>query len=314
MRKAKVVALLAALGMACSATAFAAPVDFNGEVSLKYQRDRDVDGDSNRAMIGTLTVDAQTKIADDLTLFGRLGAQTISRYGFGDFAENETKKSVLAIDQFGVIWEKNELAFKLGRQDLEIGATSLLYSRSNSNIGKHSFVDGLTVNGFVGDTEIAAVLAKEDNKDEPDSRLYALRAAYSQLENWTFGATLARYDNREDTKTNHWAVDAAYQFGKSTLSAEVAKSNADAEDQAYAVVWDHECDDRTSFSVTGFRVENQASMGEQSDFDSGNKGIHYTVNYKLAENMNLEAVYKDQKQISDNRKNNSTEVTLTVAF
>lgn len=314
MKKAGCIALLTALSLACGSTVFADPVEISGEASVTYQRDR-AQGQSQDGMIWTLTLDGQTKLSEDMTLFTRLGAQAISRYDFGDFYNNDTKKSAVALDQFGLSWEQDELAFKLGRQDAEIGATSLLYSRSASNIGKHVFVDGLTVNGFVGDTEIAAVLAREDNADSRDNRLYSLRAYYTQVENWTFGTTLARYDNKDaGEKTNHWAVDAAYTFGKNSLTAEWAKSNANSENKAYALVWDYELNDKTSLSLTGFRVEAQASMGEQSDFDFGNRGIHYAVNYKIDEDINLEAVYKDQKEIGSGLKNNSTELTLSVAF
>jgi hypothetical protein len=316
MKKVSCIALLTALGVVCGSTVFAGPVEISGEASVKYQRDR-AQGESDNAMIWTLTIDGQTKLSEDLTLFTRLGAQKSSHYGFGDFYNIDTKKSAIALDQFGLSWKKDELAFKLGRQDAEIGATSLLYSRSGSNIGKHMFVDGLTVNGFVGDTEIAAVLAQEDNDKSAgrDNRLYALRAYYTQVENWTFGATLGRYDNKEaGEKTNHWAVDAAYAFGKNNLTAEWTKSNANSDNKAYALVWDYELDDKTSVSLTGFRVEGAASMGEQSDFDAGNKGIHYTVNYKIADDINLEAVYKDQKDITTKEKNNSTELTLAFAF
>lgn len=315
MKKASCVALLTALGVACGSTVFADPIEINGETSVKYQRDH-IQGERSRdGMIWTLTLDGQTKLSEDVTLFTRLGAQKISRYDFGDFYNNDTKKSAIALDQFGVSWEKEELVFKLGRQDVGVGATSLLYSRSSSNIGKHVFVDGVTVNGFVGDTEIAAVVAKEDNADTRNNRLYSLRAYYTQVENWTFGATLGRYDNKENSKkTNHWAVDTAYKFGKNNLTAELTKSNANSDNKAYAIVWDHELDDKASLSVTGFRVEGQASMGEQSDFDSGNRGIHYAMNYTIDEDINLEAVYKDQKDIASKQKNNSTELTLSVSF
>ncbi|NLP42358.1 MAG: porin [Veillonellaceae bacterium] len=319
MKKTTLIALCTLLNLAFAPVALADPVELSGDLSLKYQRDHE-DGESAKdGLVSTLTLKAKAKLNENTFLYTRLGAQNVSKTQFRDFDTpyySDGKKEVFALDQFGVIWNKDELTYKLGRQDITVGATALLYSRSDSNIGQGAFADGLLINGNVGNTEISAFFGQEDNYSSDDNRLYAVRAAYSPNDTWTYGATAARYVNKEagQANTNHLAVDGTYKYGKHNLTAEFAKSNSSVSNKAYAVVWGYDFDGKAAASITGFRVEEQASMGGGSDFDNDNRGIHYGANYQINDALSLEAVYKDQKQISNGVKNNSTEITLNYTF
>jgi hypothetical protein len=111
---------------------------------------------------------------------------------------------VAAIDQFRLTYTADKLTYKLGRQDVGVGATTLLYHRADSNIGRKAFVDGLAVVGTVGAVDIAALAAREDNPAGTyDSKVYAIRAGFNPRESFNWGVTLGRFQG-ESENTNHW--------------------------------------------------------------------------------------------------------------
>ncbi len=311
--------VVAGISLSQVPVALAGPVNVTGDVSVKYERDS-ADGEaSTSGMIYTTKIMGEVDFGDGWSGYARLGAQHTTRSGFGDFnidpmGYDPDKKSVIALDQFGFTYKTDKLTYKLGRQDVAVGQTALLYSRPDSNIGKKSFVDGLTVSGSVGAIDLSALAAQEDNADSLDNKVYAIRAGYSPLENLNWGLTLGRYQDSSAESTNHWAVDGTYTFGKNSLTAEFAKSSSSIENKAYAATWSHELNDKITTSVTGFRVESNADMGKQSDFDNGNHGFHYAITHTLNNAESIEVVYKVQKTIDGGQKNNTLEATFSHAF
>lgn len=296
----------------------AAPINITGDAAIKYQRDT-ADGEAaTSGSVYTIKLMGEADLGDGWSLYTRLAAQHVTNPFLADFnlspgGYGESKKTVVALDQFGVNYKKDNMAYKLGRQDATVGTTALLYSRPDSNIGKEAFVDGLTFSGTVGVTDIAGLAAREDNPTgEAKNKVYAVRAGYSPSENFNYGVTLGRYSS--DDSTNHWAVDGTYKLGKSHFTAEYTKASSSTKNQAYAMVGGYDFDEKVSASITGFRVEEFGSMGQQSDFDVDNHGVHYGINYKIDEVAALEFVYKDQKTISDGKDNTSFEATLSYAF
>lgn len=328
MKAKKVVAMLLAGATLSMTTAAFAEVKFSGDVSVKYQKDTADGEDDASANISTLKVLGEADLGSNWSFYTRLGGQRISKAGFGDFntssaddnyngAYSEDRRSVLTFDQFGFTHAGKDFNYKIGRQDVTIGTTALLYARTDSNVGKHNFVDGITATGKSGIVDLALVAAQEDNAaDNADNRVYALRAGYSPSERLNYGVTLGRYQDRNDggESTNHWAVDSTYTLGKSSLTAEYTKSNSDSKNKAYAASLGYDFDGKNAASLTYFRVEEFGSMGQQSDFDYGNRGIHYGVTHQFDSTTGLELVYKDQKTISDKAKNTSFEATVTYSF
>lgn len=310
--------LLAGISLLGAPAAYAAPVKITGEVSVKYERDTATNTEATSAGIYTLKLLGEAELGNGWSLYARLGVQGLSKPGFGDFntdAYGAEKKSVAELDQFGMIYKKEKLTYKLGRQDVAVGTTALLYSRPDSNIGKKGFVDGLTVAGTVGATDLAVLAAREDNPAGFErNKVYAVRAGFSPRENQTLGLTLGRYQDSANGSTNHWAVDGTVKFEKNTLTAEYTKSNRSGDNKAYALRWNHDFDDKTAAFITGFRVEANGDMGGQSDFDNGNRGVHYGLTHKLSAAYGLEIVYKDQKVIAAGTKNTKLEATLSYSF
>lgn len=316
MRKIAALAV-AALSLSLTPVAFAASPSMTGELLVKHQRDT-ADGEpATSGMVYTLTLKSEAELGNGWSLFARLGAQHATRPSLGDLnldAYGADQKSAVALDQFGLTYKTEKLTYKLGRQDAAVGTTALLYSRPYTNIGKKAFVDGLSVTGTVGALDITALMAQEDSVGSQDSKVYALRAGYSLQENLNWGITLGRYQNASGESTNHWALDSTYKFGKNSLTAEYTKSSSSTHNMAYAAAWNYAFDGKTSLTVIGFKVEENGDMGRQSDFDNNNRGIHYKLNHKLSDSYGLEFVFKDQKTISDARKNTSFEATLAYTF
>jgi hypothetical protein len=321
MKAKKVVAMLLAGATLSMTTAAFAEVNFSGDVSVKYEKDTADGQDDVSGNISTLRVLAEADLGSNWSFYTRLGAQHVSKVGLGDFIDSGAydldKKSVASLDQFGFIHTGKDFTYKIGRQDVAVGTTALLYSRADSNIGKHNFVDGITATGKSGIMDLSAVVAKEDNiSGSSDNRIYAVRAGYSPIENLNWGVTLGRYQNKEADaeSTNHWAVDGTYTLGKSSLTAEYTKSNSDSENKAYATTLGYDFDGKNAVSVTAFRVQENGDMGGYSDFDNSNRGIHYGITHQINDATSFEAVYKDQKDIYTKEKNTALEISVTYAF
>ncbi len=310
--------LVAGMIVAGAPAVYAEPVKITGEVTVKYERDT-VDGDP--AVSGTMStfkLNFEKDLTPNLSLYARLAGQRATQPALADFntaAYSENTQGVAAFDQFGFIVKSGELSFKLGRQGVAIGTEALLYKRDDDGVGKHVFVDGLTVDGKVGAVDLSAYGAREDNEaGNPRGKIYAIRAGYSPVEKLNFGLTLGRYQNEAAGDTNHWAVDGTYEMGKSSLAAQYTKSSADIDNKGYVMNYTYDFDGKTAASLIAFRMEANGAMGGQSEFDGDNKGFYYALTHKLSEAANLELVYKDQKQISDGTKNAKFEAVMSYTF
>ena len=318
----KVVALaIAGIVFSTSSLALAAEpesesgIKLSGDVTVKYEKDTK-DGEANASgTMSSLRLTGEAALGSGWSVFARLGAQYATNPALADYNTDGSvygdKKTVMTLDQFGVTKQAGDLAFKLGRQDLTIGATSLLYSRSESNIGKRAFVDGVTVNGAAAGLDINAAFVQEDNAGDEDNRIYAIRTGFHPNKQLQWGMTLGRYQDRVNGNTNHWALDSSYQQGKHTWTAEYTQSNRSEDNRAYALTWNYGFDDKTSMYITAFKVETNGDMGKQSDFDNNNKGFYYGVKHQLNKDNSLELVYKDQKEVDSGLKNTKLEATFT---
>lgn len=319
MKAKKVVAMLLAGATLTMTTAAFAEVKFSGDVSVKYEKDTEDGAADLSGNVTTLKVLGEADLGSNWSFYTRLGGQRISNENVGaDFNQDVySKRSVLAFDQFGFTHTGKDFNYKIGRQDLTIGQTALLYSRSDSNIGKHNFVDGITANGKSGIVDLSLVAVQEDNAaDNADNRVYALRAGYSPSEKFNYGVTLGRYQDRNDggESTNHWAVDSTYTLGKSSLTAEYTKSNSDSKNKAYAASLGYDFDGKNAVSLTYFRVEENGDMGKSTDFENAQKGIHYGVTHQFDTTTGMELVFKDRKALDGGAKNTAFEATVTYSF
>lgn len=300
-------------------------IQWSGDIAIKYERDTMEGEDNTDGLIYTLRLNGEKELFHGFSLYTRLGAQYATAPEQSDFntvAYETDKKGVVAIDLFGLKYHKGAFDYKLGRQDVTIGKTALLYSRSDSNIGVRNFVDGLSFAGTSGKASLNGIFAQEDNDGGNDNRLAAIHGGYNFNKTWNMGVTIGRYINETDDGKNstHLAVDGTYTIGKHTITAEFAKSNLDGDNKAYAITWEYAFNDKTSAYVKAFRVEPNADMGGQSDFDTNNRGYHYGVIHKFTKDDTVEIKYENQKTLRDDSDhvagshNTEVEINLTHSF
>lgn len=310
--------LLAGLSLMGMPAVNAEPVKITGEAAVKYERDTAQDDPAVSGTMSTLKLKAEAELGSNLSLYARLAAQKATRPALTDFnaaAYAENTKSVAALDRFGLIYKAGSLDYKIGRQSLAIGTEALLYKRDDDNIGKHSVVDGLTATGKIGAIEVSAAAVREDNEaGNPRGKIYALRTGYSPADKLHWGLTLGRYQNAAAGSTNHWALDGKYEFEKSCFSAQYTTSSQSENNKGYIMNWTYDFNGKTAISLVAFRMEAAGAIGGQSEFDSDNKGFYYGLTHKLSDGACLGVVYKDQRQISDGKKNAKFEATMNYTF
>jgi len=295
----------------------AAPVRISGDVSIKYEADAFEGAATEAGLRYTLTLKGEKEIGKGLSLYGRLGVQYAGNSSLGDYDPDrygQDTKTVAGIDQFGMIFRSGKLQYKLGRQDIGVGVTTLLYNRPETNIGAGAFVDGLSVSGSIGAFDMNAIVARENNIGSSNNSLYAVRAGYNLSKQTSAGATLAQYQTFGAETSRHLAVDGTVALGKHSLTAEYTQSSCRAKNKAHAIIWNYKFNDRTALYVTNFRVEANGDMGRQSEYDNNNRGFHYGFTHAFDDKLSLEVVYKDQVALADNTKNPKVEITLKNSF
>lgn len=321
MKKSLTAAVVAGLLAMSAGSVFANPVELNGDVSLHWRTKVQTAGNKHEeGSKFTFRLNAQTALVDNLDLYARFAAQRVSDNlvgaDFNSAAYPAGTDTVADIDQFGLIYKGKGYTAKIGRQDLVIGATGLIYD-STGDLGKHRFTDGVTVSGKSGVTNYSLVAVQADGTNidgDKDDKYYSVAASYNPVKNLTLGTTLAKVKFEDDSDdVNFWAVNAAYNFGKATYSAEYAKSNEDDNNKAYDFGVNYAFDNKNSVSATYSRVESP-NWG-RTGFDAGEKGMYYSFSHKVTKDSTVSLFYKNMSEVnnSDN-KDNSFRTTYTVKF
>jgi hypothetical protein len=310
-------AIAAGLLLSTAALANAAPLEISGTATIKYQSETADQSPSQSGMMTTLTLRGEQPIGRNLSVYVRLAAQYASNPVLADYdlgIHGADTKFVASIDQFGILFKPKNFSFNLGRQEALVGKTALLYSRSETNVGYGTFVDGLSFEGTVGQIELSGIAARENNLALANNSLYALRAGYNLSKTTNAGFTWANYRVQDGDTTNHWAIDASTTWGKSSFTGEYAQSSTSQENKAYALSVNYDFDGKTALYLTHFRVEANADMGGQSDFDNNNRGFYYGLTHAFNDKLSLEVIYKDQVLLSDDSKNSKLEIWLKNKF
>lgn len=319
MKKAAVIMMIGiSLHLTASAAA-AYPLSITGNFGITYERDTSDDQPAVDGATYALKLLFEQDLGSGWLVYLQLGGEyatepLLADFSTADEAYGPDRKSVVALDQYGLVYRTGQMVYKFGRQDAAVGKTTLLYSRANTYMGKRRFVDGLTSNGTAGKVELAAILAQEDNPGHQNNKLYAVRTGYNLSERLHCGLTWGHYQSSGGIDTNHWAFDGTYNFGKTMLTAEYTKSSSSGLNKAYAVTLTHEFDGRKSMYTTFFRVEQNGDMGGQSGFDNDSQGIYYGLAWELSKTDFLDIVYRDQKLISSGKNNDKFIATISRRF
>lgn len=315
----KITLAVLAAGLLLSVTplAQAAPLEFSGTATIKYQSETADQMPQQSGTMTTLTLRGEQPLGRNFSVYARLAAQYASNPLLADYdleIHGEDKKFVASIDQFGILYKPGDFSFNLGRQEALIGKTAVLYSRSETNVGYGTFVDGLSFSGTAGKFDVSGIAARENNLGLPNNSLYALRAGYNLSKSTNLGVTWGNYRVHDGDTTNHWAIDAGATWGKASFIGEYAQSSASQQNKAYALSLNYDLNGKTAVYLTHFRVEANADMGGQSDFDNDNRGIYYGLTHAFNDKLSLEVIFKDQVLLSDDSKNSKLEIWLKNKF
>jgi hypothetical protein len=297
--------------------AMAAPVEIDGSASYRYRTDTNTLAEDKSGSIYRFTLNAKTKIAPNLSVYGRFAAEGLSREGFGsDMIQENAGKFIGEVDQFGCIYSAKNVTYKIGKQDAVIGGTGLLYD-STGYLGKNNGLSGISITGTTGVTSVSVIAGQENAYGRTDNKVYAAHASFNPVKNLTFGGTLAKYD--ADSSTNYFAVDAAYTQGKVTYSGEFAKSDADNDNKAYDLGVSYAFDNKNSVSVTHFKVEdnatiNQTGFGSMTGFEDNGKGFYYSYSHKFTKDTSATLFYRDYKDVTATETNHNTSFRATVNY
>lgn len=311
MKKTAAAAIAAALVLTTSA-AFAAPVEFDGDVKAHYRWNTETGESDTEGGKFTVRLNAKMELDKNVSAYARFAAQTLSGDHIGaDF--NKSSNSIATIDQYGFIYKNADWSYKIGRQGASITPTASLLS-SESYIGKDvSFLTGVVATGKSGVTSLQIVVGnQEDDLDVSDSnRVYSVHASVSPADNWTLGATLAKYEPKGQSDSNYWGVDVGYTSGKASFIADYLKSDANTNDTAHVFGVDYAFDDKNSVSVYAHKTE--AASHIYTDWDPGQKGYYYSYNHNFDKETSFNLFYKDNKYLTGG-ENTSLRTTVTYKF
>ena len=309
MKRKYLAATVAAMITLTTGLVMANPVELDGSASIRYRED----GYNGTGTITRFTLNAKSEIAPNLSLYARFAAENLNNPNVGrDFAG--TKDYTGEFDQYGLLYSNAGFSYKLGQQAPIIGGLGLLYDASGYLGNKdYGVADGINIKGKSGVTSIDFLAAQQNNSGDNDGKIYSTRASYNPVKAVTLGATLAQF-KQSNNNTNYYAADASYTIGKATISGEYAKSNADTNDQAYAIGASYATDAKNSLWVYNYKVEANGNIGGMTTFDSNKKGFYYGADHKFTKDTALHLFYTDRQTLDTGVKDTSFRTTVSYNF
>lgn len=297
--KKKVSAALAAMMLMSVGTAMASSFpefQFNGDIKLHYRWQNEANGDDTEGAKVWFRLNAQTEVAKNVSLYTRFATQRLTGDNIGaDFDKTYyNDDSATSIDRLGFIVKGKDFTTTIGRQGATLGATALLYSTDAYMGNNQGAIDGVTIAGKTGATNVKAVAGQLWDTSKDDTKLYAIDASFKPTKALTLGGTVMKMDN-DAGDTNFWAASAAYNIGKATLLGEYAKADSDADDKAYVFGLTYAFDSKNSAYAMYNRAENTFTW---TDFDPNGKGMYYGFDHQLDKATTLSFFYKDMKKIN----------------
>lgn len=328
MKKQLIAALASLFVMSVGATAFADPIDIDGSVSYQFRQNQT--GDANKidnnifkfVMNGTVP-----NFAPNTSVYFRVGGESFNNplASTGDFApyQGSNPSDAFALDQFGFNYANGGFNYKLGRQAIGIGATSLIYDATGW-VGRHEFSDGLVVTGKSGATALTFGAVQQSGYIATDfdnnftnvaaNKMYWASANENFTSNWALGATLARLKQDGSDAQRNWAVNTSYTLGKTVLAGEYSKSNISDLNKAYDYGITYNVDGKNTVSATYFKVEADADFLADTTFDNNQKGMYYDYNHQFSKSTAFNLFYKSNKTLDTDTKKTSLRGTVSYSF
>ncbi len=167
-------------------------------------------------LAAALVLNFREPLDKDLTAFARVGAETtgnprITSFDAAHYFTGSAVKESAEVDQFGFVWKNKQTTAKIGRQDLSVGATGLLYD-TTAYIGDTS-IDAIRVKGNTDKLAWDAVAAKQLEEAAKGNQLFVLSASYKFSKQLTIGLTGARQKlSSTGTMIHYRDVSVEYQL------------------------------------------------------------------------------------------------------
>ena len=297
--------------IASAETLDSSDLKIDGELHMEYRSDKNtknIYGNKDSTANGvksTITLNANKKLTNNVDIYARV----TSRYAdhdlganyAGDFVHADSKNSSTAIDQFGLKYHNAGWNYKIGPQNLSLGATGLLYDDTRFS-GKNIFTDAVTANGKIGAIDVTTAIAKTHyDSNLNNDKLYYVHAGYNiNKSTYGFGYAHANYGNStannylradDGTALNYYTADFSYQLTSNLhFSSEFIQSSAKEENHGLNLVLFHVFNKNTNGGITYFKVEEQANI--QNGYEGGMtyqwgnaEGYGAFFNHKLSKNV-----------------------------
>lgn len=307
-----ITAALAAAMVLTTGVAFAAPVEFDGQVKVQYRAQTKEANPDTTGGIFSFRLNAKTALSNNVDLFARFAAQSLSGDHIGpDFNTTKYGTNVVVIDQYGFILKDSGFQYKVGRQGLSISPTALLYSSEGYIGDRHGLFDGVVATGKSGVTSLQVVAGKSDI--DTKDKVYSVHASYSPVKDWTVGGTVAKSNPNTGSDKTYWGTDVQYTIGKANFVADYLKSDADTRNDALVLGVSYAFDIKNTLSAYAHNTGGNSNI--YTDWDNDEKGAYYIYNHAFDKNTALNLLYKDNtKKVSNGNDNTSFRATVSYKF
>jgi len=299
--------------IASAATTDSSDLQLDGSIHTEYRADRNshniygtTDSTAN-GLKSTFFLNANKNLNNNLGIYARVAsryaAHDLGANYAGDFAHATTKDSSTGIDQFGLNYKNAGWSYKLGSQNLSLGATGLLYDDTRFS-GRNMFTTALTATGKIGTIELKTAIAKTNYDSGYDNdKLYYIHGGYNNHKS-TYGFGYARADYGSTTAASHlyttdgnalnyYTADFSYKLTDTLhFSSEFIQSSAKEENHGINLVLFHIFNKNTNGGIAYFKVEEQANIQNAYEggltYQWGNaEGYGVFFNHKLSKNITL---------------------------
>lgn len=292
----------------------------NGEVKLRYRIDHNTNDQfgngTNKGLRSILVLNMTQSMGKHAGLYARysyLNAPDELTNTFGADVVEGGKNSYSTLDQYGVIYKNAGWSYKLGAQNLTLGATGLLYDDTRY-YGSHIFNHALNVNGKIGKVSVNGIMAQSNYTSGYDNdKLFYVHGSLP-VNRSTFGLGFAHANYGADTAAakvengdssmNYYTADFGYRLTDNLFfHSEFIRSSAADNNKGINLVLFHNFNARTNGGIAWFRVEGQAGIQQLSQgnmtYQWGNaQGYGFFFNHKITKDLTFSLTDFEMKQIS----------------
>ena len=316
-------AVIACAGAASASTPETTSTDsgfkIDGEVRLRYRVDRNTNNQFGNGTYngtrGVLLLNMSQKLDKHLSLYARYSYVNAPDELTNNYAADVVEgghNHYSTIDQYGLTYKNGNWNYKVGAQNLTLGATGLLYDDTRY-FGRHIMTQAINANGKIGKVAVNGILAKSNyDSDYENDKIFYVHGSLP-VNRSTYGLGYARVNYGDDTaaakvedgKTgmNYYTADFSYKLTDNTFfHSEFIKSSASDNNNGVNLVLFHIFDAKNNGGIAWFRVEGQAGIQQRTEgnmtYQWGNaQGYGVFFNHKINKDLTFSFTDFEMKQI-----------------